>query len=168
MSGSVGKHSTDHRILQFLSNRFSHILKFEIFDGIDKLPHFSTQLDNEHLPLEVLHFRTQIEKADGILICTPEYIFSLPGSLKNALEWNVSTRLFETKSVAMIVASASGEKNFDSLALILETLGANVPMGSRLLIQGAKGKINEDFTITDIKLLHEIDSLMASFSRTVY
>jgi NAD(P)H-dependent FMN reductase len=167
ISGSTRKNSTNHKILEFLANRFSDVLNLEIFDGVDKLPHFNTELDNENLPIEVAQFREKIEKSDGILICTPEYIFSLPGSLKNAIEWNVSTRLFAGKPVAIIVASASGEKAFESLGLILETIEAKIPLESRLLIQGAKGKINTDSLITDKKILQEVDSLIASFSSSM-
>jgi len=163
ISGSTRNNSTNHKILKFLASRFSNVLRVEIFDGVDKLPHFSSEINDESLPVEVYNFREKIEKADGILICTPEYIFSLPGSLKNAIEWNVSTTLFTKKPVAIIVASASGEKAFESLTLIMETIEANIPIESRLLIQGAKGKINAESGIIDKKTLQDIDRLVDSF-----
>jgi chromate reductase len=52
-----------------------------LFNSIDQLPHFNPDLDNEAPPESVLRFRQQIQEADGVLICTPEYVFSLPGSL---------------------------------------------------------------------------------------
>tara|TARA_R110002033_G_scaffold59560_1_gene109476 strand:+ start:1177 stop:1713 length:537 start_codon:yes stop_codon:yes gene_type:complete len=167
ISGSTRKESTNHKILEFIANKFSDIMNFEIYDGVDKLPHFNTELDENNLPTEVSKFRKKIENADGILFCTPEYIFSLPGSLKNAIEWNVSTRLFANKPVAIIVASASGEKAFKSLGLILETIEAKISLESRLLIQGAKGKINQDGSITNKNILKEIDLLIKSFSKSI-
>ncbi|MDL5514249.1 NADPH-dependent FMN reductase [Arenibacter sp. M-2] len=167
ISGSTRKNATNHKILEFIAKKFSDILDIEIYDGVDKLPHFNTELDDDHLPKEVFQFREKIEKSDGILFCTPEYIFSLPGSLKNAIEWNVSTRLFANKPVAIIVASASGEKAFESLGLILETIEAKIPLESRLLIQGAKGKVNLDGSITDKNMLQEIDHLLSSFLKSM-
>ncbi|GLB52753.1 hypothetical protein NBRC110019_17930 [Neptunitalea chrysea] len=167
ISGSTRKNATNQKILEFIAGKFSDILDIEIYDGVDKLPHFNTELDDDHLPKEVFQFREKIEKSDGILFCTPEYIFSLPGSLKNAIEWNVSTRLFANKPVAIIVASASGEKAFESLGLILETIEAKIPLESRLLIQGAKGKVNLDGSITDKNMLQEIDHLLSSFLKSM-
>lgn len=167
ISGSTRKNSTNHKILEFIAGKFCDILDIEIYDGIDKLPHFNTELDDNHLPKEVFQFREKIEKSDGVLFCTPEYIFSLPGSLKNAIEWNVSTRLFANKPVAIIVASASGEKAFKSLGLILETIEAKIPLKSRLLIKGAKGKVNLDGSITDKNILQEVDHLLSSFLKSM-
>lgn len=167
ISGSTRKNATNHKILEFIAGKFSDILDIEIYDGVDKLPHFNPELDDNDLPKEVFQFREKIKKSDGILFCTPEYIFSLPGSLKNAIEWNVSTRLFANKPVAIIVASASGEKAFESLGLILETIEAKIPLTSRLLIKGAKGKVNLDGSITDKNMLQEIDHLLSSFLKSM-
>jgi NAD(P)H-dependent FMN reductase len=60
---------------------------------------------------QLLAFRKKIEDADGVLICTPEYVYSLPGSLKNAVEWMVSTTLFTDKPAALITAASSGTES---------------------------------------------------------
>ena len=71
-------------------------------------------------------------------------MFSLPGVLKNALEWTVATTVFSYKPVAFIVATASGQKAFESLDLILSTLTQEpIKPTSKLLIQGGQGKITE-------------------------
>ncbi|WP_363317949.1 NAD(P)H-dependent oxidoreductase [uncultured Algibacter sp.] len=44
-----------------------------------------------------MDFRNKIENADGIVICTPEYVFSIPSGLKNTIEWCVSTNAFSNK-----------------------------------------------------------------------
>jgi NAD(P)H-dependent FMN reductase len=81
----------------------------------------------------------------------------VPGVLKNALEWTVSTTVFSEKPVAIIVASGLGEKTYESLTLIMTTLGARIPDSSRLLIQGARAKFSirhqalYDQTLLDIK-----------------
>ena len=139
LCGSTKNNSTNQQILIYLKEGYAHLLDIEIFSDLDKLPFFNP--DVQDVPLEVKKLRTGIEKADGVLICTPEYVFSLPGVLKNAIEWTVSTTLFSNKAVAAIVASASGEKAFESLKLIMSTIEARIPDEATLLIRGAKGKL---------------------------
>ena len=111
--------------------------------GIAGLPHFSPDLDGEQVPQAVVEWRQMIAAADGVIICTPEYIFSLPAVLKNAIEWTVSTTVFLDKPVALIVASALGEQTFASLTLIMNTVGAVVGENAALLIQGTRGRFDD-------------------------
>ncbi len=124
-------------------------------------------MDDEGLPPSVENFRLKIEKAAGVLICTPEYVFSLPGTLKNALDWTVSTTVFSDKPVAIITASTSGEKAHESLDLIMTTLGVKMGGKSKLLIQGAKSKINTEGKISDETTWKEIQELCDSFIETI-
>ena len=142
ISGSTKKESSSDRLLRILSEKYKDIIELEIFNRIEELPHFNPEL-SDNPPNEVRHFRSLIEEAEGIIICTPEYVFSLPGSLKNAIEWIVSTTLFSSKPVALIVAAASGDKAFESLSLIMETIESRVYEDSRLLIKGIKGKLGK-------------------------
>lgn len=162
ISGSTRKNSSNESILKFIQNKFTHIIDLEIFDGIDKLPHFNPDHDNENVPQTVQNFRHRIQQSDGVVICTPEYIFSLPGSLKNAIDWNVSTTVFSNKPVAIIVASASGKIAFESLDLIMTTIESRIPEGSKLLINGAKAKIGKDGEIKDAETIRQIERLVES------
>lgn len=114
-----------------------------IYNQIDHLPYFNPDFVNneQSIPKNVKEFYHLIEEADGVVICRPEYVFSLPGALKNALEWTVSTTVFSYKPFAFIVASASGEKAFESLDLIMQTL-LQIPIeeNCKLLIRGEEGK----------------------------
>ena len=98
---------------------------------------------------DVFQFREKISKADAILISTPEYVFSLPGVLKNALEWLVSTTLLTDKPMCLITAAASGIKAKEVLELIIQTLGGRFNEHTSILIQGVSGKIKPDGSITD-------------------
>ena len=117
-------------------------------------------------PREVTEFRQKIDMADGVLICTPEYVFSLPGSLKNAIEWTVATTIFSKKPVAIIVAAASGEKALESLDLIMTTLETVLPKDSKLLVKGARGKIAEG-KICDEEVLKKISIVINSLITTI-
>ena len=163
ISGSTRKNSSNERILRVIADLYQEELAVEIYNQLDILPYFNPYLEKESLPVGVINFRNLIEAADGVIICTPEYVFSLPGALKNALEWTVSTTVFSYKPVAFIVAAASGEKAFESLDLILITLvQKEVKASSKLLIQGGKSKINEAGKFTDEKVLDNIKTIVDS------
>lgn len=167
ISGSIRINSTNESILNVIANLYRESLDVQIYNGIAELPHFNPDLDNETVPLNVKTFRTLIEKADGVIICTPEYVFSLPGSLKNAIEWTVSTTVFLDKPVALIVASGLGEKTYESLTLIMNTVGAKIGEHARLLIQGSRSKFNGQRQLTDESTLESLHKLMDSFLETI-
>lgn len=167
LSGSTKKQSVNLALLKAIAATYSERITVDLYDGIDRLPHFNPDKDTETPPESVTDFRKRIASADGVLICTPEYVFSLPGSLKNAIEWTVSTTIFSKKPVALIVAAASGEKALESLQLIMQTLDATIPENGSLLIKGAKGKIEPDGTITDVETEAQLDNLMDSFLRSL-
>lgn len=167
ISGSTKSGSANERILRAIGQMYAGRIDVEIFTAIDRLPHFNPDLDNNDPPPEVVEFRRLIESSDGVLISTPEYVFSLPGALKNALEWMVSTTIFTDKPAAFIIAATSGEKAFESLALILRTIGANLDDDSMMLIRGARAKLDEKNTIVDGPTLHEIDRIMTALMRNI-
>ena len=163
ISGSTKKKSTSGSILNYINSKFCTVFDFTLFAGIDKLPHFNSDLDTESPPVEVSNFRLLIEKSEIILICTPEYVFGPPGSLKNALEWQVSTMIFNEKRFGLIVAAANGEATFHIMEKIITTLGGKLQSESKLLIQGAKGKIDSNGILIDVEIKDRIDKIMESF-----
>lgn len=54
---------------------------------ISNLPYFNEDIEERGYPAAIRDFRAQLERADALLICTPEYSYSIPGVLKNALDW---------------------------------------------------------------------------------
>ena len=76
-----------------------------IYNGLADLPHFSPDRDGDDPPASVKNLRALLQEADGVLICTPEYAYGMPGSLKNALDWTVSSGEFVNKPVAALGAS---------------------------------------------------------------
>ncbi len=82
----------------------------EIYQGLDKLPFYSEDLDGIGLHAEAKRLREEIASADGVLIATPEYNYSLTAVLKNALDWASrpsGRHVFVNKPAAIIGASAS-------------------------------------------------------------
>lgn len=167
ISGSTKSISTSSLLLNYIKEYYSDRVDVLIYNGLASLPHFNPDMEKGGLPEEVTTLRELVDKADGVLFCTPEYVFSLPGSLKNAIEWCVSTTVFSGKPVATIVAAASGQKAFESLNLILTTIECQLPETSRLLINGAKGKVSVDGTITDPQVVVGIDGIIHSLLETI-
>jgi chromate reductase len=161
ISGSTRTGSVNIHILNVIAAMYSEQADINIYTGIDQLPHFNPDLDTEDPPQTVSAFRRQLQEADGVLICTPEYVYSLPGSLKNAVEWTVSTILFTEKPVALVTASSSGQKAHEALQLLMSTIGAKI--GPSLLIQAPKNKISSNGEITDAATLLQITELMDAF-----
>lgn len=163
--GSTREHSSNALLLQSIKETCSNLFELSIFKEIGNLPHFNPDNDGTLTPPVVIAFREQIARADGIIICTPEYVFSLPGSLKNALEWCVSTTVLARKPTALITASASGEKAQEELMLVMKTLEAAFNNDTTLLIKGIKSKINNDAIVTDDATQKQLDHLINALQK---
>lgn len=147
--GSANLNSANYKLLSYLKKITENYFNMVVFEELKSLPHFDPQLSISDPPDQVIAFRQMIENADGIIISTPEYVFSIPSGLKNAIEWSVATTVFTNKPLGIITASASGKKAHEELQLIMETLGATFNADTTLLIQGIKGKVNEAQFIQD-------------------
>lgn len=161
--GSASSRSSNHKLVEVLAAELSAEFVVSVFQDLKSLPHFDPQLSSENTPHSILAFREQISQADAILICTPEYIFSIPSCLKNALEWCVSTTIFEGKPIGIITASAHGQKGHEELQLIMKTLQASFTEETTLLIQGIKGKIDQEGKITHEPTRHALADFTRSF-----
>ncbi len=147
--GSASKDSANEKLVDYFANLTKDFFNLTVFKDLRTLPHFDPELSTENPPKEIIRFRRNIENADGIIICTPEYVFSIPSGLKNAIEWCVATTVFSDKPTGLITASASGQKGHEELQLIMKTVMAKFTDETILLIQGIKGKINEQGQIFD-------------------
>src|SRR5204863_3016067 len=131
-----------------------------------EIPHSNPELDNDKPPKNVLDFREQLKQADGILICTPEYAMGVPGTLKNAIDWTVSSMEFSHKPVALITASTAGHKAHHSLMETLRVIEADIPDSSQLLISHVQTKLEED-KIIDATILKQVENVIASLVNTI-
>lgn len=163
LNGSASLNSTNLTILNIISEIGKSEFDLEIVEYLDELPHFQTEITDVNVPEKVVKLRNEILDADGIIISTPEYVFSIPSRLKNAIEWCVSTTVFTDKPISLITASASGEKGHEELKLIMKTVQSYFTEETTLLIGGAKGKFDEDGKIKDKSLEQNIKMLVNSF-----
>jgi NAD(P)H-dependent FMN reductase len=165
ITGSASKNSSNLKLVQRIAALTKDDLDINIFDGLSTLPHFSPELSIENTPQAVTDFRNTIQQSDGVIICTPEYVFSIPSGLKNAIEWCVSTTVFSKKPTGLITASASGEKGHEELKLIMRTVETIFNDETTLLIKGVKGKVDVDGNITDATTEKELMAFIEAFKK---
>jgi NAD(P)H-dependent FMN reductase len=161
--GSASRNSANLAILKIIAEFGTSDFELEIWDDLTELPHFKTELTDKNVPEKIVGFRNRIANADGIIICTPEYVFSIPSGLKNAIEWCVSTTVFSDKPIGLITASASGIKGHEELKLIMETIQTKFTNDTTLLIQGIKGKVDKEGKIIDKETENELKKFIQSF-----
>ena len=82
--GSMRKASMNRALLHAVSQFLPPDATFEIHDGLDALPIFNSDLED---PPPVVALKAAIATADGVIFAVPEYNYSIPGGLKNALDW---------------------------------------------------------------------------------
>ncbi|WP_316802110.1 NADPH-dependent FMN reductase [Pedobacter nototheniae] len=162
--GSTKSSSTNQLYIKAVAKLLPVGFNIECLSSIADVPHFNPDLDIDPYPQSILDLRNKIEQANGILICTPEYAMGLPGSLKNVLDWTVSSSSFSKKPVLSIVASSQGENAFQSLIAILTVIEAEI---FPLLIPFAKTRINDQFTVTDEGTLELLHKQIANFMKAI-
>ena len=86
ISGSLRAESFNTALLGALPALAPEGMTFELYKGLDELPHFNQDLEAD-VPEPVARLREAVVAADGVVIATPEYNRSIPGVLKNAIDW---------------------------------------------------------------------------------
>lgn len=134
---------------------------FQVYAGLATLPHFDPNAEDATLPDAVQNLRAAVSAADAVIFCTPEYVFSVPAILKNAIEWCVASTVFSDKPTAMIVASGAGEKTFESLGLILKTIQCKMSVETMLHLKGVRAKMLTG-ELADEGILQKLDVMFAA------
>ncbi|WP_049731763.1 NADPH-dependent FMN reductase [Rhizobium ecuadorense] len=122
ISGSARRNSTNTAMLRAVSAVAPREIEIAVFDGVGGLPVFSPDLEGEALPAAVRDFVAMIAGSDGVIIASPEYVRSIPGGLKNAIDWLVSGEQIVHKPVALLHASHRGDDMLAGLRTILATI----------------------------------------------
>lgn len=165
--GSTRQVSANLQIIKAIETMAGNAWELSLYPHLTELPFFNQDVSDDDTPEAVHKFRKAVAEADGVLICTPEYVFSLPGILKNALEWCVSTTVFSDKPAMLITASSSGEKAHESLVLVMKTLGVKTSDELCLLISGVKSKLDAEGHITDETLQRQLETMVSAFGQVL-
>lgn len=138
---------------------------FNYFNGLADLPHFNSDNDKADMAPHpaVAYWRNQLKQADAVIICTPEYAMGVPGVLKNALDWIVSTGEFVGKPTSVISASPmpdGGDKANASLLLTLKMMDAVITEDAVLTIGFVKTKMDGNNVLTDENTLIRLKAVL--------
>ncbi len=164
ISGSLRTSSSAGAVLEIVSKLVPAHVDLKIYTGVGDIPAFD---DSKEIPFTVIGFIKQIENADGVFFCIPEYALGVPGALKNALDWTVSATAFSEKPVALITAASQGQKAHAAMLDILTAIGSKMNMGSNLLISFIRSKLDEKNELKDKDTLEAVKKLVDTFIRTI-
>jgi chromate reductase, NAD(P)H dehydrogenase (quinone) len=138
ISGSARGNSTNTALLRAVAAAAPQGMTITVFDAIGHLPVFSPDLEGPNLPPSVAAFIQVIERSEGIIIASPEYVRTIPGGLKNAIDWLVSGDAIMEKPVALLHASHRGDDILADLRRVLATVSTRFAQGIFLRIPVVK------------------------------
>ncbi|MGZ5246923.1 MAG: NADPH-dependent FMN reductase [Flavitalea sp.] len=167
ISGSTRQNSTNHSLLKAIAELLGSGFEVIIYEGIGQLPQFNPDHDGQNVPKEIVDFRQLLNDSAAIIICTPEYAHGVPGSLKNAIDWTISSSSFPHKQTMLITASTSGHFGHQALMETLRAIEARDVDKLQMVIPYAKTKISLDNKITDPNTLSELKKLIQDFTQTL-
>jgi chromate reductase len=151
VSGSTRATSTNTAALKTVRTVAPEGVTTVLYDGLSDLPAFNPDDDGDRLHPAVAGLRLQLTAADAVLFCTPEYAGTLPGSLKNLLDWTVGGGQLYGKPVAWINVAdpGRGEGALATLATVLGYVGAVIiePACARLSV--GRDAVGPDGIVTD-------------------
>ncbi|WP_077615948.1 NADPH-dependent FMN reductase [Caenibacillus caldisaponilyticus] len=167
--GSLRKDSYNMWLAQNIKERYKDKLEVRIAD-IGQLPHYNQ--DEELDPPEVVKaFKKQVAESDGVIIITPEYNWSIPGVLKNALDWlsRVDRVLINkpvmTAGVSPVTLGTVRAQLHLRQILSAPGLSARVlpPAGNEVLVNFASEKFDADGRLIDENTLNFLDGVIDKF-----
>jgi chromate reductase, NAD(P)H dehydrogenase (quinone) len=156
ISGSLRGDSRNRRLLEIAAELAPMGVHVELWDGLKQVPPFDE--DDEHDPaLPVRRLRAALAAADGVLIATPEYNGSLPGQLKNALDWASrpnDSNVLRGKPVAILGASPGRGGAAGAVAdarRVLARIGAHA-IERVVAVAGVHDRFDEQDRLVDLEL----------------
>jgi len=141
-----------------------------VYKQLKGLPAFDPDVTEHNMPDEVRALLSKVRNADGVIISTPEYAHSIPGALKNALDWMVATDVMILKPVVVASVSTSGLGGIraqTSLINILGAMNASVVVEGAMSVPGAKSKFDQEMTLTDELTKSAIGIAFAAMQRAI-
>jgi chromate reductase len=163
-AGSLRKQSYNRALLSAANEMVPDGVTLEIFD-LEGIPPFNQDLELQP-PDTVKEFKAKIRAADAILIVTPEYNYSIPGVLKNAIDWAsrpYGNNAFDGKPVAVMGASvgmlgtARAQYDLRRSFVFLNMFPLNQP---EVLVPFAQDKVDGNGRVTDEKTRKKIKELL--------
>lgn len=167
LSGSLRSGSANTTLLLAAAALSPAGTRLTLCGTLDELPYFRPGGYDEAPPPAVAAFRQQLRAADAVLISTPEYVFSMPGVLKNALEWLVSSAELYHKPVAVWSASPSatgGAAAHAGVVAMLTVMEARLVEAAALQVAQVSARISKTSELTDPVLREQLQAAVAALA----
>lgn len=163
--GSLRKESLNKKLGTQLIERYKNKVDIGIL-SIKDIPLYNQDLD-ENPPESVQLFKDEIKNSHGLIIITPEYIHSIPGVLKNALDWAARGEKVLEKKPVMVAGVTPGVggtiRAQEHLRVALDATGSYVLPQNEIFIGSILEKIDEEGKIIHQPTLAFIDQVMENF-----
>lgn len=165
ISGSLRAQSVNSGLLRAAGDVLPENVSLEIFD-LSAIPFFNDELlQEENVPEAVKDFKARIAMADALLIATPEYNYSIPGLLKNAIEWAsrpIKDAPLNDKPLAIMGAGGKLGTGRAQYHLRQIAVGANMHLVNRpeVMVQFAHQKFDAEGNLTDDATRQEVKALV--------
>jgi chromate reductase len=163
ISGSLRRDSHNTKLLRAAEELLPAFVEFEAWDGLKALPPFDE--DDEPGTEAVAALRDAVESADLLLFATPEYNASIPGQLKNAVDWlsrPVATSVLRGKP-ALVVGASTGAFGAvwaqAELRKVLATAGARV-VEAEVAVGHAPMKFDEKGSLIDEEIVEQLQEAL--------
>ena len=172
LSGSLRRHSYNSGLLRAARSLAPADVAFEVAD-IAAIPLYNGDDERQAgIPKSVGSLKDAIAGADGLVIATPEYNNSIPGVLKNAIDWasrpaSDIRRVFGGKPVSLMGASPGGFGTVlsqNAWLPVFRTLGAQVWTGSRMLVPGAGKAFDAEGNLVDEAVREKLRLYLLGFA----
>lgn len=165
--GSISKNSNNRKLAEFMKDRYKDKMDIEILD-IGNIPMYSEDIELTP-PESVIEARRKIKEADGLLFVTPEYNHSIPGVLKNALDWFSRVEYVMIGKPSMVVGVSMGNlgtvKAQIHLRQILNSGGIgtiNLPT-NEVFIGSIQDKVDENGFLNHKETIEYLDTVADNF-----
>ncbi len=172
ISGSVRQESWNTKLLRSAEQLLPDGVELELWNGLKSVPPYDEDDDVEPAPAAVAELRDAIAGADAILFATPEYNSSIPGALKNAIDWAsrpLATNPLRNKPVAVTGASAGAFGAVwaqAELRKVLAATGARVTEGE-VAVGHAPLKFDKDGILADAELREQLGEVVETLVTAV-
>ena len=171
ISGSLRRDSHNTLLLRAAGELLGPNDTLELWEGLREVPPYDQDDDVEPAPQQVADLRAAVASADAVLFATPEYNSSIPGALKNALDWAsrpIATNAFRGKPVAVIGSSIGMFGAVWAQADLRKVLAA---MGARIAeveiaVGHAHEKFDENGMLIDSEIREQLEDAVASLVAT--
>src|SRR6266581_2900722 len=172
ISGSLRRDSHNTKLLRAAEELAPDGLELEFYDELELVPPYNEDRDGDEAPLGAARLRERIAEADALLIATPEYNASIPGQLKNAVDWAsrpVRAGALWGKPVVVIGASTGlygGVWAQAELRKVLATAGARV-VEAEVAVSRADDRFDAEGRLVDEELRAELSAALEALVREV-